>query len=487
MAQYSLSTSTIQRSKGSSAVAHAAYISGAFLMDARTGREADYTRRSGVEYASPAIVVPDGEPSIDRAQLWDMAEAAELRKDGTPGRKIRVSLPHEVGAETRLEMSLDYAKWLTRRFHVAVDFAVHEPDKEGDQRNFHTHFVLTTREYRNGELREKAQLEWKGSKLKEQGLPSGIAMMHEIRQRWEYTENNYLIGHDPKIPKVSCKRLSVQKEAALNRADQWVKQGREEQAEAARLKAVELSRTPQQHVGWKATAMERGLAAQKKRLAAQGRSIEHLPAFATERGEERHRAQEMARWVRTECRKIWEMSKAAARALMQKPTQQPATPKPEIKPIPQPVPKPEPTRAEKTHRFLKDLAKDFETKGSALLTEEQAYLAMDALFPPRDWKTMYGKGPGKRLVATYQQGLPLHEHRCVPLKSGLAELVIEHTEKGVVYTMKPGGGREKDLGRLIRDEADNEQHRRDTYVLEKRQRRVETPRRELNRGPEIGD
>src|SRR5271163_4499121 len=165
-----MSTSMVQRSAGSSAVAHAAYVSRSIIVDERTGQQADYTRRDGVEAVAPAIVVPAEEretasSKIERGQLWNMAEAAEKRKDGTPARKVLVALPHELGAQERLALTQQYAQWMADRYHVAVDFAVHKPDAKGDQRNFHAHMILTTRELRNGQLADKAQLEWTGSKL----------------------------------------------------------------------------------------------------------------------------------------------------------------------------------------------------------------------------------------------------------------------------------------------------------------------------------
>jgi hypothetical protein len=107
MAQYSLNTSMIQRSAGSSAVAHVAYITAAKIVDLRTGREADYTRRDGVLCLAPEIVLPAGEretqsAKIERGQLWNMAEAAEKRKDGNPARKVLVALPHELGRSSGL-------------------------------------------------------------------------------------------------------------------------------------------------------------------------------------------------------------------------------------------------------------------------------------------------------------------------------------------------------------------------------------------------
>lgn len=259
MAQYSMTTSTVQRSAGSSAVAHAAYVSGQRFMDERTGQEADYTRREGVECVAPAIVVPDDErgKQLEREALWNMAEAAEKRRDGTPARKVLVALPHELGQEERLAMTQEYAKWIANRYHVAVDFAVHQPDKEGDQRNYHAHMLVTTREVRDGQLADKAQMEWNGSRLKKEGLPSGKAMVYELRERWESIQNEHLKEHAPDVEQVSCRRLTVQREAKLQEADRLAQEGKAPEATEARLKAVELDRPAQRHVGWAANEMER--------------------------------------------------------------------------------------------------------------------------------------------------------------------------------------------------------------------------------------
>jgi hypothetical protein len=300
MAQYSLNTSTIQRSAGSSAVAHVAYITAAKIVDLRTGQEVDYTRRDGVLCPAPEIVLPAGEretqsAKIERAQLWNMAEAAEKRKDGNPARKVLVALPHELVPEQRLAMTTQYAQWMADRYGVAVDFAIHQPDREGDQRNYHAHMVLTTRQIRDGQLAGKSQLEWKGAKLKEAGLPSGIAMVHELRESWESIQNEHLSRHAPEVEPVSCHRLKMQRGVQLQKAIGLQQQGKEPEAREAQLKAMELDRTPQQHVGWAATAMER--------------RREPVP---TDRGEQRRQAQREHHELRG---LIAEIRKRIARAL----------------------------------------------------------------------------------------------------------------------------------------------------------------------------
>lgn len=262
MAQYSLSSDKVQRGSGQSAVAHVAYIAGQCLTDQRTGQEADYTRRDGVEYAAPEIVLPASEretqsAQIERQALWNMAEAAEKRKDANPARKVRVALPCELGPVERRLLTEEYAQWLAGRFGVAVDYAVHRPDKEGDQRNFHAHLVMTTRQIENGRLGEKSTLEWDGKRLKEAELPSAKAQLVEMREAWETIHNRRVKELYPEVEPVSAKSLRAQSAEALELAAEHRQEGREEQAREAELKAIELDRTPQQHVGWKATDVAR--------------------------------------------------------------------------------------------------------------------------------------------------------------------------------------------------------------------------------------
>jgi len=262
MADYSMNTTKVQRSAGSSAVAHVAYITGKRLDDLRTGQEADYTRRDGVEFAASAIVLPASEREtqsalVEREALWNMAEAAEKRKDGNPARKVLVALPHELGPAERQALALEYAQWLADRHGVAVDYAVHRPDKEGDQRNFHAHLVMTTRKIEAGKLSDKSELEWDGARLKKAGLPSGREQLNELRQQWETIQNAHLREYAPEVAPVSCKSLRDQCTEVLVDLGIHEYSGRVDEAREARLQAIELDRTPQPHVGWQATAMER--------------------------------------------------------------------------------------------------------------------------------------------------------------------------------------------------------------------------------------
>ena len=84
MAIYHFHASIIQRSKGHSAVASAAYRSGEVIHDRRIDKTFDYGRRHGILYTD--IMAPDNAPAWmrDRAALWNGVEQFENRKNSQP-------------------------------------------------------------------------------------------------------------------------------------------------------------------------------------------------------------------------------------------------------------------------------------------------------------------------------------------------------------------------------------------------------------------
>lgn len=144
MAIYHLSVKAISRSAGRSVVAAAAYRSGVALTDERQGIAHDYTRKQGV--AAAFVVAPEGADwALDRDRLWNAAEAAEKRKDAKTGREYELALPAELDAAAREELARSFAAEVVRRYGVAADVAIHEPGREGDNRNHHAHILTTTR------------------------------------------------------------------------------------------------------------------------------------------------------------------------------------------------------------------------------------------------------------------------------------------------------------------------------------------------------
>lgn len=225
MAIYHLSLKAIQRSKGRSSTASAAYRSRSRITDKRTGLTYDYTRKKGIE--ARAIFTPDGS-KISRADLWNLAEESERRKDGITAREWEIALPWELDKNQRMELTKNFCFMLMERYGIAADVAIHAPTQEGDQRNFHAHVQTTTRRLVGGALGAKSDFELSGTDRRKKGLRSQKEELEEIRQEWERMVNASL-EKAGRPERVNCKSLAHQGE----------------------------SRPPTVHLGVAATAMER--------------------------------------------------------------------------------------------------------------------------------------------------------------------------------------------------------------------------------------
>lgn len=156
MALYSASVKTVSRSSGRSATAAAAYRNAERITDERTGEIHDYTRRSGVDHVE--AFAPHGHAVQASAELWNKAEAAEVRKNARVAREVLVALPHELDQVQRRELAKSIAQGLADRYGTAGTLAVHHPDREGDNRNHHVHILMTTRRLdASGQLSEKTR------------------------------------------------------------------------------------------------------------------------------------------------------------------------------------------------------------------------------------------------------------------------------------------------------------------------------------------
>lgn len=225
MAIYHLSVKPVQRSKGRSATAAAAYRAGEKLTDERTGDEHNYGRKRGIILKE--IITPDGS-KIERSKLWNMAEAAEKRKDATTAREYEIALPSELSAKERIALATEFAERLARVNGVAVDVCIHAPSRGGDDRNYHAHLLTTTRQYAGGELGRKADVELSDRDRKKMGLDTRKDALQRVRAEWAYMVN-----------------------AALDRARV------SERVTHKSLAAQGIERAPSIHLGPTATALER--------------------------------------------------------------------------------------------------------------------------------------------------------------------------------------------------------------------------------------
>jgi hypothetical protein len=225
MASYHFSAQLIQRSKGRSAVAAAAYRSGSVLADNRTGQRFDFSRRRGV--VSSEILAPDGAADFlkQRETLWNHAEAMEKRKDAQVAREINLALPHELDAKQRRETLLNFVREAFVDRGMVADVAVHAPVPEkGDHPdNHHAHIMLTMRRATTTGLHPVKTREWNSD-----------ALLEEWRALWALRQNEALERAGQKV-RVDHRTLLAQKDSALKRRDF--------------IRAVNLDREPQIHVG----------------------------------------------------------------------------------------------------------------------------------------------------------------------------------------------------------------------------------------------
>ena len=262
MASYHLSVKTIKRSAGRAATAAAAYRVGDRIECQREGRVHDYTRKQGIK--ETFIVTPENAPAWaqDRSKLWNEVEASETRRNSVTAREWELALPSEISTEDRSQITRDFAQELVSRYGVAVDVAIHEPHREGDQRNHHAHVLTSTRKLEPEGFTAKTRV----LDAKQTGGPE----VDHMRELWAELQNRAL-ERAGVAERVDHRSLEAQREAALERGDQ--------------RSADELDRDPELKLGPAANSMERRAKAKAER---EGR--EYKPV--TERGAVVHAARQ---------------------------------------------------------------------------------------------------------------------------------------------------------------------------------------------------
>ena len=145
MALYHFHVGQIKRSAGRSAVECAAYRAGEKLYSEYYGLVSDYTRKGGVMYTE--VLLPPHAPReyADRQTLWNAVEEAERNKNAQLAYSFDIALQNE--------FTLDENTTLARKFlldnfvsrGMIVDFAVHQPDKNGGISNPHFHVMCPIR------------------------------------------------------------------------------------------------------------------------------------------------------------------------------------------------------------------------------------------------------------------------------------------------------------------------------------------------------
>ena len=178
----------IQRSTGRSAVAAAAYRSGARIVNTWDGTVHDYTRKQHVVYNE--VMLPANAPPhfADRSMLWNSVEWAEKKRDAQLAHEVEMALPKELPRVAQIKL---VRKFVQKEFvdaGMCADVAIH--DKEDG--NPHAHILLTVRPLNSdGSWAQKSRLVYDlddaGQRI---ALPNGRWKCHkENMVDWDHRQN----------------------------------------------------------------------------------------------------------------------------------------------------------------------------------------------------------------------------------------------------------------------------------------------------------
>lgn len=283
MAVYRCEVRRFSRSAGQSAVASAAYRTADRVRQEKNGAHQpeakvhDYRRRApGVAYRETMAPEHAPEWATERGRLWNEAERAENRKNSVTAREALVSLPHELDDVQRIELVRGFAGRLIDRYGVAVDIAIHRPDRKGDQRNHHAHVMFTTRRMGRDGLAEKTR------ELDDR--ITGPKEIELIREMWEQQQNQALerAGKLERVSRLSNAAQGIEREPQPKLGETFTALGRQD-------------RQPRAVESWREVARRRALTKDENRPPEQRRHRLERQALAqryARRGQQPEKAQD---------------------------------------------------------------------------------------------------------------------------------------------------------------------------------------------------
>lgn len=137
----------ISRGMGQSVIACSAYRACERIENEETKKVFNYTKKKGL--IAEGLHCPSG-VIMNRGELWNLVEQYEKRKDARLAKEFIVALPAELDASEQKKIAERIAMQLATDNRFA-DWAIHGPNKKGDDRNIHAHFLITERSW-NREL-----------------------------------------------------------------------------------------------------------------------------------------------------------------------------------------------------------------------------------------------------------------------------------------------------------------------------------------------
>nr|CRY93704.1 hypothetical protein [uncultured prokaryote] len=237
MAIYHLHCDIIGRSGGRSATAAAAYRATCKIEDRTTGEVFDYTKKEKALYFE---ILTNGDVpkwATDRAELWNSVEEKENRKNSQFCRSFDIALMKELSLSQNIELIRKWANENYVKRGLVADIAIHAPHRNADgttNENLHAHILIPTRKMNSDGWAEKDR------------EANDRDFLKQVRTSWADVVNS------------KFQRLGIS-----------------EQIDERTLEEQGIDREPQQHIGAKATAMQRkGKTTERKKYKSEGKTAE---------------------------------------------------------------------------------------------------------------------------------------------------------------------------------------------------------------------
>ncbi len=185
----------------------------------------------GIDYTDKGEILASGIVGTAESPLdfWRKAEEREnqtKRKDSARfAKEYIMALPHFLPIEEQSRLCKTIAEKLSKGGRV-VQWVHHEPDKEGDERNYHCHFLMSEREYKNGIFAEKKNRDWNSKKCLADHKKEIGNEINKALERFNLPQWSVEIGEDvePKIDKTENQiRAERAERKKLSKAEKKIK------------------------------------------------------------------------------------------------------------------------------------------------------------------------------------------------------------------------------------------------------------------------
>ncbi len=130
--------------------------------------------------------------ALDRSRLWNAAEHSGRYRNSRLAREILVFVPQELTPTQRIHLVRTFSRELADRYGNAVDFTVHVPRPQADERHHHAHLLMTTRQIGPDGLGARTSLDLSGTERHTRGLGPSKDELLWIRERWAQVTNEAL-------------------------------------------------------------------------------------------------------------------------------------------------------------------------------------------------------------------------------------------------------------------------------------------------------